>query len=185
MHNNPKHGWHLTYSILWLERSSIYLNTLIFTSLFDHWTLCNLLRPQKETQNSLFMEFWWLISHLLVQRQVQLLGSGNCKETQRDYLGKETRTVDHSCFSFAQQYSTSQCCCNCESLELLGLGNSSTFTIQAWSGIIGLPSVCKGEKHNGGERFHYSEDVQIEVQKWLCAQGPLLWRTWQIDVSLW
>jgi hypothetical protein len=62
---------------------------------------------------------------------MQLLGSGNSKETQRGYLEKETRTVDHISFSFAQQYSTSQCCCNCESLELLGLENSSTFTIQS------------------------------------------------------
>jgi hypothetical protein len=28
---------------------------------------------------------------------------------------------------------TSHCCHNCESLELLGLGNSSTSTIEFWS----------------------------------------------------
>jgi hypothetical protein len=33
--------------------------------------------------------------------------------------------------SFAQQCLTSKCCRNCESLELLGLGNSSTSTIQS------------------------------------------------------
>jgi hypothetical protein len=33
--------------------------------------------------------------------------------------------------SFARQFSTSQCCHNRESLELLGLGNSSTSTIQS------------------------------------------------------
>jgi hypothetical protein len=49
--------------------------------------------------------------------------------------------------SFAWQCLTSQCCRNRDSLELLGLGNSSTSTIQSWFGTVGLPSrIPKDEK---------------------------------------
>jgi hypothetical protein len=54
------------------------------------------------------------------------------KETQRGYSAQETRIIDQRIrSSFAQQCSTSQCCCNHESLELLGLRNSSTSTIKS------------------------------------------------------
>jgi hypothetical protein len=68
------------------------------------------------------------------------------KET--NYSAQESRIVDHKTLSssFVWQYSTSQCCHNCESLDLLGLGNSSTSTIQSWFGVVGLPSIPRDEK---------------------------------------
>jgi hypothetical protein len=74
--------------------------------------------------------------------------SGNSKETQGGYSAQETRIVDQrtKSSSFAQQCSTSQYYHNCESLELLGLRNSSTSTIQSWFGTVGLPSIPKHEK---------------------------------------
>jgi hypothetical protein len=59
--------------------------------------------------------------------------SGNSEETQGGYSAQDTRIVDQRTriSSFARQCLTSQCCRNRESLELLGLGNSSTSTIQS------------------------------------------------------
>ena len=53
---------------------------------------------------------------------------------------KESRIVDHRS-SFALQCSTLQCCCNFESLQLLGLGKYSTSTIQSWSATTET-SIC-------------------------------------------
>jgi hypothetical protein len=59
--------------------------------------------------------------------------SANSKETQGGYSAQETRIIDRTTksSSFSRQCSTSQCCSNVESLELLGLRNSSTYTIQS------------------------------------------------------
>jgi hypothetical protein len=100
--------------------------------------------------------------------------SGNSKETQGGYSVQETKIVDQrtQSSSFARQCSTSQCCRNRESLELLGLGYSSISTIQSRFCTVGLPSTVfsKMKKHLRGQRFHSNEDVQNEVKKWLCAQ---------------
>jgi hypothetical protein len=63
--------------------------------------------------------------------------------------------------SFARQCSTSQCCRNSESLELLRLGHFSTSTIQSWFVTAGLPSIPEDEK---------------APQK---SALPLLWRCWK------
>jgi hypothetical protein len=70
------------------------------------------------------------------------------KETQGGYSAQETRIVEQRTrsSSFARQCSTSQCCSNRESLELLGLGNSSTSTIHSWFGTVGLQSIPRDEK---------------------------------------
>jgi hypothetical protein len=50
---------------------------------------------------------------------------------KKGFMAQETRIFDQrtQSSSFVQQCLTSQCCRNCESLKLLGLGNSSTSTI--------------------------------------------------------
>jgi hypothetical protein len=73
--------------------------------------------------------------------------SGKSKETKGGYSAQETRIVDQMTrSSFERQCLTSQCCRNCESLQILGLGNTSTSTIQTWFDIVGLPSIPKDGK---------------------------------------
>jgi hypothetical protein len=95
----------------------------------------------------------WDLSLLLRPREQGSCLSGDSKETQGGYSAQETRIVDQSTrsSSFARQCSTSQCCRNRESLELLGLGNSSTPTTQSWLGTIGLPSIPKDKKKSTSE----------------------------------
>jgi hypothetical protein len=128
------------------------------------------------------IELCWLHTSWFNNKCICL--SGNFKETQRGYSEKHTRIVDHR-RSFAWQCSTSECCHNCESFELLGLRTCSTSTIQSWSGSIGLPSVPKDEKHS-----EVSDSTPVKVFKMKTRNGYVLsapffiWRTWQIDVSL-
>jgi hypothetical protein len=72
--------------------------------------------------------------------------SGNSKETEGGYSAQDTRIADQRTrSSFSRQCSTSQCCPNRESLEVLGLWNSSTSIIESWFGTIRLPSIPRDE----------------------------------------
>jgi hypothetical protein len=73
--------------------------------------------------------------------------SKNFIETQGGYSAQETRIVDQRTrSSFARRCSTSQCCRNRESLELLGLENFSTSTTQSSFGTVGLSFIPEDEK---------------------------------------
>jgi hypothetical protein len=109
--------------------------------------------------------------------------SGNSKETQGVYLAKKTRMFTNGS-SCAWQCLTSHCCSNCESLDLLGLENSSTSTTQSWCSPSDFRLFPKMEKHLRCQHLHSNEEVQNEVKKWLCAKDTFFFLrgTWKIDI---
>jgi hypothetical protein len=63
-----------------------------------------------------------------------------------------------------------KCCRNRESLELLGLGNSSSSTHIPDFTPSDFHLFPKTKKHLKSQLFQSNEDVQNEVKKWLRAQ---------------
>jgi hypothetical protein len=80
-----------------------------------------------------FTEFFWWISRLPVQQYVNAAAYQETLKRLKEAIRHKRPVLLTKGLgsSSSAQCSTSQCCCNCESLEILELGNSSTSTIQS------------------------------------------------------
>jgi hypothetical protein len=89
-------------------------------------------------------------------------------------VSQATRIVDQMTrsFSFERQCLTSQSCRNRESLELLGLVNSSTSIIQSWFGAVRPPKNEKAPQRSA-----------LPLKKWLRAQEEFLFYE-ELDKSI-
>jgi hypothetical protein len=121
--------------------------------------------------SGMFKEFFWLFHTSQFNNKCSCL-SGNFKETQGGYSAQETRIADQRTrsSSFARQCSTSQCCCNRESLNSCGweiLPHPPYSHDLIPSDFHLFPNM---KMHLRGQCFHSNEDVQNEVKKWLHAK---------------
>ena len=93
------------------------------------------------------------------------------RDSRRLFIKRDQNANKRS--SLAQQCWTSQYCSDSGPLDLLGLGNPSTSTIQSWHAPSDVHLIPKIKKHLRGQHFHSSADVQNEVKKRLCAQDAV------------
>jgi hypothetical protein len=83
----------------------------------------------------------------------------------RKLFVKRDQGVDQSSYSCAPNL-TSQCCHSCEFLEMLGLENSSTSTINSLSAVLDFYVFPKMKKHLRHQCFHSNDDVSNDVKKY-------------------
>jgi len=100
---------------------------------------------------------------------------------------KETRIVSHRISSLARLCSTSQRFGHCEFLELPGLENSSSSSLQSWTGTLGLPSIPTYETALQKSRILLPWRHSKAIQRMLICPEPNLFllkdlKNWHIAV---
>ena len=107
--------------------------------------------------------------------------AGNSEETQGSYLAKETRMLTKGVL--ALQYSAQP---HSEFFELMRVGGFSTSTKQSWFGLLDFRLFQEMKS-----TFEVSASTRLNMFKTKSRTGYVpsthfcVWRTWQMDMSLW
>jgi hypothetical protein len=104
----------------------------------------------------------------------------------RRQSGKRDQDVDQRSSCFAIHCSISQCCCNHEFFELMSVGGFSPSTKQSWFALLDFRLFQRWKSTS-----EVSASTPLNMFKMKSRTGYVpsthfcVWRTWQIDMSLW